>query len=200
MPLEAKVFRARNAVRYPNLPDIMRLRARRVIIDDILNRQRKHLSARVAGEGRRLVRGQDNHDGPDDVADGIGRHPAVVVGLVLVIVAGLDQLLLPAAAATGLAGLLVVFGAIRSGALPLLGLFVADSCYGAYFLIFLLICRFGLSWRLLEAPDFYVLHRLLVTLTYNIASLHTPNISSRYPDILSNHGQFAFKRPCIAAS
>lgn len=125
MPLEAKVFRASNAVRYPNLPDIMRLRARRVIIDDILNRQRKHLSARVAGEGRGLVRGQDNHDGPDDVADGIGRHPAVVVGLVLVIVAGLDQLLLPAAAATGLAGLLVVFGAIRSGALPLLGLFVA---------------------------------------------------------------------------
>lgn len=127
MPLEAKVFRASNTVRYPNLPDIMRLRARRVIIDDILNRQRKHLSARVAGEGRRLVRGQDNHDGPDDVADGIGRYPAVVVGLVLVIVVavpvGLDQLLLPAAAR--LAGLLVVFGAIRSGALPLLGLFVA---------------------------------------------------------------------------
>lgn len=123
MPLEAKVFRASNAVRYPNLPDIMRLRTRRIVIDDVLNRQRKHLSARIARKSRRLVRGQDNHDRPDNIADGIGRHPAVVVGLVLVIVpVGLDQLLLPAAAR--LAGL-VVFGAIRSSALPLLGLFVA---------------------------------------------------------------------------
>lgn len=78
-------------------------------------------------------------------------------------------------------------------------LFIA-SCYGAYSLIFLLICRLGLFRRLLEAPAFYVLHRLLVTLTYNISSLHTPNISSRYPDITINHGQFAFKRPCLAAS
>lgn len=125
MSLEAKVVGASHAIGHPDLPHIMRLRAGRVIVDNVLNWQRKHLAARIAGKRRWLVRRQDNHDGPDDIGDGIGRYPAVVLGLVfVVVVCPGDKLLL----ATGLAGagaIFVVVVELCSGALPLLGLFVA---------------------------------------------------------------------------
>lgn len=121
MSLEAKVVRARHAIGHPDLPHIMRLRAGRVVVDNVVNRQCKDLAAGIARERRGLVRGQDNHDGADDIGDGIGRDPAVVF---LVVVVCLGDELLPAA---GLAGAIVVVVVVelRSGALPFLGLFVA---------------------------------------------------------------------------
>lgn len=124
MSLEAKVVGASHAIGHPDLPHIMRLRAGRVVVDNVLNRQRKDLAAGIARERGGLVRGQDNHDGADDIGDGIGRDPAVILGLVFVVVVCLGDKLLPAA---GLAGAIVVVVVVelRSGALPLLGLFIA---------------------------------------------------------------------------
>lgn len=122
MSFEAKIVGASHAIGHPDLPHIMRLRAGRIVVDNVLNRQRKDLSAGIARERGGLVRGQDNHDGADDIGDGIGRDPAVVLGLVFVVIVCLDELLL-----AGLAGaiVVVVVAELRGGALPLLGLFVA---------------------------------------------------------------------------
>lgn len=135
MSLEAKVVGAGYAIGYPDLPHIMRLRAGRIVVDNVLNRQRKHLAAGIAGERRRLVRGEDNHDRAHDIGDGIGRDPAIVLGLVFVVVVCLGDDLLAARVARASAIIVVV--ELRSGALPLLGLFVAlegqwldhDGCY-----------------------------------------------------------------------
>lgn len=120
MSLEAKVFSAGHAIGNPNLPHIMRLRAGRIVIYNVLDRQRKHLAAGIAGERRWLVRGEHNHDRAHDIGDGIGRDPAIVLGLVFVVIVCLGGHLL----AAGLAGAIVIVE-LRSGALPLLGLFVA---------------------------------------------------------------------------
>lgn len=79
MSLEAKVFRARDAVHDPDLPDVMRLCRRRVSVDDVLKSKRKDVSIGVAGQCRRRFCREDDDNRSGEVCHCISRDPRVVV-------------------------------------------------------------------------------------------------------------------------
>ncbi|KAF1737840.1 hypothetical protein CRV24_003467 [Beauveria bassiana] len=116
MSLEAEMLRARDAVRDPDLANVVRFGSRRVRVDNVLNGNGKDLAARVASQRRRRLRRQHKHDGPGDVGRRVGRDPGVVVGggliiaFVVVVVVSLAQLLARRGACAGVVG--VVNGAL----------------------------------------------------------------------------------------
>lgn len=88
MSLEAKVLCPSNAIRNPHLPHIMRLRAGRIPIHNILNRQRKHRAIDITCQSGWFVCRQYEHDGPHDIRYDISRDPAVIVGCIIGIFSG----------------------------------------------------------------------------------------------------------------
>ena len=79
MPFETKTFRARHAVRYPDLPHIVWLSARWVIVHNILNWERKHVSIYIAGQCGWFIGREDEHDRTRYVVGSFRGHPAVVI-------------------------------------------------------------------------------------------------------------------------
>jgi hypothetical protein len=80
MPLEAKVFGARDAVDHPHLAHVVRLGGDGVAVDDVFDGEREDLAVGVAGERGGRVGGEDEEDGAREVGGRFGGHPAVVVG------------------------------------------------------------------------------------------------------------------------
>ena len=122
--LEAEMLRARDAVRDPDLPNVVRLGGGRVRVDNVLDGKGKDLAARVAGQRRGRLRRQDEHDGPGDVGRRVGRDPGVVVGG-LICVGGPAQLLARRGGAGCSGVVVVVLGDAR--ALALLGLVALEG-------------------------------------------------------------------------
>jgi len=77
--LEAEALRAGHAARDPHLAHVVRLRRRRVTVDEVFDGHREHLALRVARQAARCVRRQHDYDRPGYVCGRFGAHPRVVL-------------------------------------------------------------------------------------------------------------------------
>ena len=79
MPLEAEAFDAGDAVGDPYLSHVVRLGRGEIPVHHVLQPTGKDLAVDIAGQARRLVRREDQYDGPGDIDGNLCRHPAVII-------------------------------------------------------------------------------------------------------------------------
>lgn len=83
MALEPKLLGSGDFVGDPDLPHVMRLCRFRVPVHYVLNWQCEDVAAGVAGQGGRCFCRKHDHDGADNVGDGLGGNPTVIIVRVL---------------------------------------------------------------------------------------------------------------------
>jgi hypothetical protein len=79
MSLQTELLRPSDAIRNEDLAHIMRLSRRKIALDDIFQRARKHLSVRVACQAAWRIGRQYNDYWAGYIAGRVGVHPRVVM-------------------------------------------------------------------------------------------------------------------------
>ena len=86
MSFETDAFHPRHSIGHPYLSDVVRLRRRQVLPDDVLQSTGKDFAIGVARQTCGLLGGQGEDDRSGDVGRRFGRHPAIIVVVVVVVI------------------------------------------------------------------------------------------------------------------
>ena len=128
MSFETDAFHASHSIGHPDLSDVVRLRRRQVVLDDVLQSTGKDFAIGVARQTCGLLGGQGEDDGSGDIGRRFGRHPAIIVVVVVavVVVVVLIVVLLFGRSSPDdlLIGIIILLVIICILALSFLGLFV----------------------------------------------------------------------------